>query len=74
MSIGKEIKRVRMAAFLNQAEFGQAIGGFSFTSINRWENDRGKPGLRALKAIDTFAKENNIEFDIKQAMEEQLQL
>lgn len=62
MSIGKEIKRVRLALLMDQTSFGEAVGA-SFTSVNRWENGRGKPSLKYLRAIAALCAEKGISFN-----------
>jgi len=68
MSIGSEIKRVRLALLMDQTSFGEAVGA-SFTSVNRWENDRGKPSLKYLRAISALCAEQGIAFDTSKATE-----
>ena len=40
MSFSNEIVKVRKKAFLTQVEFAKEIG-VSFSTVNRWENDKG---------------------------------
>ena len=44
MSFSNEIKKVRMKAFLTQTAFAEEIH-VSFSTVNRWENGKGKPNL-----------------------------
>jgi transcriptional regulator with XRE-family HTH domain len=39
---GKQIKAIRVKMGLTQQDFGTLLG-FSFVSINKWENDRMTP-------------------------------
>ena len=63
MSFSKDIKRVRQNSLLSQEAFAQALG-VSFTTVNRWESGKSKPSYKAMKNIDEYCKENNIDFDI----------
>lgn len=62
MSFGSEIKKVRLSCFLNQKEFGQAIG-VSFTTVNRWENEKAQPNIKAMKALKQFCTDHNCPYD-----------
>lgn len=50
MSISSEIKDIRRKCLLNQTEFADAIG-VSFSTVNRWENEKAIPNYQALKKI-----------------------
>ena len=70
MSFSKGIKRVRQNSLLSQEAFAQALG-VSFTTVNRWESGKSKPSYKAMKNIDEYCKENNIDFDISQEILEE---
>ena len=57
MPFNSEVKKVRLSSFLNQAEFAKAIG-VSFTTVNRWENGKAQPNLKAMKALKEFCVEH----------------
>ncbi|MFR2553298.1 MAG: helix-turn-helix domain-containing protein [Clostridioides difficile] len=59
ISFSEEIKMVRMKAFLTQPLFAEEIH-VSFSTINRWENGKGKPNLTAMKAIKSFCEVHDI--------------
>lgn len=65
MSFSTEIKNIRLNSFLSQTEFAQKLG-VSFTTVNRWENGKAVPNLKARKAIDDFCKENKIDYDVRE--------
>ena len=46
MSISSEIKDIRRNCLLNQTEFADAIG-VSFSTVNRWENEKAIPNYQA---------------------------
>lgn len=63
MSISTEIKDIRRKCLLNQTEFAEAIG-VSFSTVNRWENEKSIPNYQALKKIKEFCKKHNISFEV----------
>lgn len=69
MSFSTDIKKIRTSLMLSQTEFGQFLG-VDYSTINRWENNKGKPNFKAQKAIASFCKERGIEFDVIKALED----
>lgn len=63
MSISSEIKDIRRKCLLNQTEFADAIG-VSFSTVNRWENEKAIPNYQALKKIKDFCEKNDISFEV----------
>ena len=59
------IKNIRLNSFLSQTEFAEKLG-VSFTTVNRWENGKAVPNLKARKAIDDFCKKNKIDYDVRE--------
>lgn len=59
MTIGQQIKTVRLKLHMSQTEFAMLFG-VSFATVNRWENGKTKPNYRALRALDQLCKEKNI--------------
>ncbi len=56
----KMVKEVRTALGLTQEQFAAKIG-VTVTTVNRWENDRGKPyplAMRQLKKLQQKIKRN----------------
>lgn len=65
MSFSENIKKVRTEMLMSQQEFAEALG-VAFSTVNRWENGRGKkPTFKTMKAIDAFCKEHGLSYDIK---------
>lgn len=62
MSFSDEIKMVRMKAFLTQTSFAEEIH-VSFSTVNRWENGKGKPNLTAMKMIKGFCEAHGIPYE-----------
>jgi len=65
MELAKKIKEIRMYNFLSQKEFAQKLG-VSYATVNRWETGRTKPNIKALKKIDDYCKNENIDCDVRQ--------
>ena len=49
--IPKRVKKLRTAMGLTQEQFAAKIG-VTFSTVNRWENDKGKPSPLAMKQIE----------------------
>ena len=69
MSFSHDIKKVRTGMLLSQQDFAAELG-VAFSTVNRWENGKAMPTFKAMKAIDTFCKKNNVDYDIKTVLEE----
>ena len=50
MPFSSEIKNFRLSCLMNQTEFGNALG-VSFTTVNRWENGKAGPNIKAMNAL-----------------------
>lgn len=64
MNFGEKIREIRLHSLLSQAEFAAAIG-VSFTTVNRWENNKAVPNFQTIKRIKSFCDENKIHFSIE---------
>lgn len=63
MSFAEEFKRIRIKSFLSQEALAQEIG-VSFSSINRWEGERTKPNMIAMKKLRDFCAAHDIDFSV----------
>ena len=63
MSISSNIKEIRRKCFLTQTEFAKALG-VSFSTVNRWENEKSTPNYQTLKKIKFFCDQHDISFVI----------
>lgn len=63
MPFSSEVKKARLSSFMNQTEFAQALG-VSFTTVNRWENGKAQPNLRAMKALKAFCLERGYPYEL----------
>ena len=55
MPFSSEIKNFRLSCLMNQTEFGNALG-ISFTTVNRWENGKARPNIKAMKALKQYCE------------------
>lgn len=62
MDSGNVIKEIRKKSLLCQQDFAKALG-VSFSTVNRWENNRATPSYQALAKIKDFCEKNGIPFD-----------
>ncbi len=63
MKFSSLIKTIRRKTLLSQNDFAKEIG-VSFSTVNRWENDKAIPKLYKLKSIKSFCIMYAIPFDI----------
>lgn len=63
MSFAEEFKRIRMKSFLSQEALAQELG-VSFSSVNRWESERTKPNMIAMKKLRDFCEVHDIDFSV----------
>lgn len=69
MKFSEEIKNIRQAQILSQAEFADKIG-VSFATVNRWESGKNKPTYKTLRLVDEYCKANEIAFNVQCFTEE----
>lgn len=62
MSVSNEVKRIRQLALLTQEDFARTLK-VSFSTVNRWENGKGKPGMTAMKALRDFCDQHSIPYE-----------
>lgn len=63
MPLAKATKTIRKKLQLLQENFTKKLN-VSVGSINRWENRKTKPNLTAMKAIKSFCKENEMNYQL----------
>lgn len=56
------VKEVRMILKLSQTELAEALS-VSFSTINRWENNKVEPSKLALKSFYDFCENNFIDLE-----------
>lgn len=62
MPFSSEIKNFRLSCLMNQTEFGNALG-ISFTTVNRWENGKARPNIKAMKALKQYCEECGLPYE-----------
>ena len=63
MPFSSEIKNFRLSCLMNQTEFGTALG-VSFTTVNRWENGKARPNIKAMKALKQYCEEHDLPYEL----------
>ena len=63
MKINEAIKQIRIKLGLSQTAFAEKLH-VSFSTVNRWENNRAVPNRLATITIIILAKENSIEEEL----------
>lgn len=53
-----DIKKIRESLLLTQTEFAEKLG-VSFETVNRWENGRHKPTMKAKRKIKKLYEESD---------------
>ncbi len=53
--VSKTVRELRKALGLTQEQFAAKVG-VSFSTVNRWENGKGKPSPLAMKQIKKLKK------------------
>ena len=56
-NIPKIVKELRTALGLTQEQFAAKLG-VTYTTINRWENAKGKPSPLAMLGLEKLQKKN----------------
>lgn len=62
MGISTEVKRIRQLALLTQEDFARSLN-VSFSTVNRWENGKGKPSMTAMKSLKAFCDQQEIPYE-----------
>ena len=57
INIAKMIKKLRVASGLTQEQFASKVG-VTLSTVNRWENSKGKPSPLAMLRIKELQKES----------------
>lgn len=62
MNYAEAVKSLRKKMIMSQMEFADYLG-FSFGTINRWENDRFNPSIKAKRKLAPLFKKYNIQVE-----------
>lgn len=63
MSLGDAIRITRQKAFYTQEDFAKKIQ-VALSTVNRWELNKARPNMKAMKAIKDFCVENGLPYEI----------
>ena len=63
MSLGESIRIARQKAFYNQEDFAKKLK-VALSTVNRWEQNKVRPNVKAMKAIKEFCDENGIDYGL----------
>lgn len=63
MNLGEAIRITRQKAFYTQEDFAQKLN-VALSTVNRWELNKSKPNMKAMKAIKSFCEENKQAYDL----------
>ena len=58
MSLGETIRITRQKSFYTQEEFARKLND-PLSMVKRWELNKAKPSVKAMRAIKSFCEENN---------------
>lgn len=63
MSLGEAIRISRQKAFYTQEDFAHKLN-VALSTVNRWELNKAKPNVKAMKAIKAFCEENELDYKL----------
>lgn len=64
MDYAKAVKELREKMLISQADLAKKLG-VSFASVNRWENERYEPSLKAKRKLRTLFTRYGIKLEEK---------
>lgn len=59
MTFGDQVKSARLQLHLSQSDFAKLMG-VSFSTVNRWENEKTKPSYQALRTFEALCEKKHI--------------
>lgn len=62
MSLGEAIRMTRQKAFYTQEDFAKELN-VALSTVNRWELNKVKPNMKAMKAIKVFCEVNGLQYE-----------
>lgn len=62
MDLDEAIRITRQKAFYTQEDFAQKLN-VALSTVNRWELNKAKPNMKAMKAIKSFCEENEQSYE-----------
>ena len=62
MDLGETIRITRQRAFYTQEDLARKLN-VALSTVNRWELNKAKPNMKAMRAIKAFCEENGLDYD-----------
>ena len=62
MNLGEAIRIIRQKSFYTQEDFSKRLN-VALSTVNRWELNKAKPNVKAMKEIKAFCEENNLNYE-----------
>lgn len=63
MSLGDAIRMSRQKSLCTQEDFAQKLN-VALSTVNRWELNKAKPNMKAMKAIKAFCDEKKLDYTV----------
>ena len=63
MTLGEAIRILRQKTLFTQQDFAQELN-VALSTVNRWELNKAKPNMKAMKSIRVFCNENGLDYEI----------
>ena len=63
MTLGETIRMTRQRAFYTQEAFAEELE-VALSTVNRWELDKARPNMKAMKAIKLFCYRNDLSYKL----------
>ncbi len=61
MSLGSAIRVTRQKAYCTQEEFARELD-VALSTVNRWELNKARPNMKAMKALKIFCENKNLSY------------
>lgn len=61
MSLGETIRLTRQKALYTQEDFAKELN-VALSTINRWELNKARPNMKAMRAIKVFCDSNGLDY------------
>lgn len=62
MSLGDAIRIIRQKSFYTQEDFAKELD-VALSTVNRWELNKAKPNMKAMKEIKRFCETRGLNFE-----------
>ncbi len=63
MTLGDAIRMTRQKAFFTQQDFADKLN-VALSTVNRWELNKTKPNMKAMKLIKAFCDDNKLDYAV----------